>query len=146
MVKIPRWDLKKFRRVSKKIGSEMKSVGEVMAIGRNFEEALQKATRMLQIGVYGVVGNDSYSFEDLELELKHPTDERLFGIAEALKKGWTVDRIHQLTRIDRWFITKIKAIVDEEAVIRGRRPGRDCRASGCGRPRRRASPTSRSPS
>lgn len=120
VVKIPRWDLKKFRRVSKKIGSEMKSVGEVMAIGRSFEEALQKATRMLQIGVYGVVGNDSYSFEDLELELKHPTDERLFGIAEALKKGWTVDRIHQLTRIDRWFITKIKAIVETEAEIRGR--------------------------
>ena len=120
VVKIPRWDLKKFRRVSKKIGSEMKSVGEVMAIGRSFEEALQKATRMLQIGVYGVVGNDSYSFEDLELELRQPTDERLFGVAEALKKGWTVDRIHQLTRIDRWFITKIKAIVDTEAAVRGR--------------------------
>jgi carbamoyl-phosphate synthase large subunit len=120
VVKIPRWDLKKFRRVSKKIGSEMKSVGEVMAIGRSFEEALQKATRMLQIGVYGVVGNDSYSFEDLELELKHPTDERLFGIAEALKKGWAVDRIHHLTKIDRWFITKIKAIVDQEAEVRGR--------------------------
>ena len=87
VVKIPRWDLKKFRRVSKKIGSEMKSVGEVMAIGRSFEEALQKATRMLQIGVYGVVGNESYSFEDLEKELRHPTDERLFGVAEALKKG-----------------------------------------------------------
>ena len=120
VVKIPRWDLKKFRRVSKKIGSEMKSVGEVMAIGRSFEEALQKATRMLQIGVYGVVGNDSYSFEDLELELRQPTDERLFGVAEALKKGWTVDRIHQLTKIDRWFITKIKAIVDTEAAVRGR--------------------------
>jgi carbamoyl-phosphate synthase large subunit len=118
VVKIPRWDLKKFRRVSKKIGSEMKSVGEVMAIGRSFEEALQKATRMLQIGVYGVVGNDSYSFDDLELELRQPTDERLFGLAEALKKGWDVDRIHQLTKIDRWFITKIKNIVGVEARLR----------------------------
>jgi carbamoyl-phosphate synthase large subunit len=121
VVKIPRWDLKKFRRVSKKIGSEMKSVGEVMAIGRSFEEALQKATRMLQIGVYGVVGNDSYAFDDLELELRQPTDERLFGIAEALKKGWPVDRIHQLTKIDRWFITKIKNIVDVDGLLRGRK-------------------------
>jgi carbamoyl-phosphate synthase large subunit len=121
VVKIPRWDLKKFRRVSKKIGSEMKSVGEVMAIGRNFEEALQKATRMLQIGMYGVVGNESYSFQNLEKELRQPTDERLFGIAEALKKGWTVDRIHHLTKVDRWFITKIRNIVEVEAGLRGRR-------------------------
>ncbi|MBN1939546.1 MAG: carbamoyl-phosphate synthase (glutamine-hydrolyzing) large subunit [Candidatus Aminicenantes bacterium] len=117
VVKIPRWDLKKFRRVSKKIGSEMKSVGEVMAIGRSFEEALQKATRMLQIGVYGVVGNDSYAFDDLELELRQPTDERLFGVAEALKKGWEIDRIHQSTRIDRWFLTKIKNIVETESRL-----------------------------
>ncbi len=74
---------------------------------------------MLQIGVYGVVGNDSYAFDDLELELRQPTDERLFGVAEALKKGWDVDRIHQLTKIDRWFITKIKNIVDTEARLRG---------------------------
>ncbi|MBM3294442.1 MAG: carbamoyl-phosphate synthase (glutamine-hydrolyzing) large subunit [Candidatus Aminicenantes bacterium] len=121
VVKIPRWDLKKFRRVSKKIGSEMKSVGEVMAVGRSFEEALQKATRMLQIGMYGVVGNPSYSFTDLEKELRQPTDERLFGIAEALKKGWTVDRIHHLTKIDRWFITKIRNIVDLEANLRNHR-------------------------
>jgi carbamoyl-phosphate synthase large subunit len=119
VVKIPRWDLKKFRRVSKKIGSEMKSVGEVMAIGRSFEEALQKATRMLQIGMYGVVGNESYSFEDLENELRQPTDERLFGIAEAVKKGWSIDRIHQLTKIDRWFLTKIAAIVALEGRLRG---------------------------
>ncbi len=118
VVKIPRWDLKKFRRVSKKIGSEMKSVGEVMAIGRGFEEALQKATRMLQIGMYGVVGNASYSFEDLELELRQPTDERLFGIAEALKKGWGIDRIHQLTKIDRWFLHKLQSIVETEAGLR----------------------------
>lgn len=123
VVKIPRWDLKKFRRVSKKIGSEMKSVGEVMAVGRSFEEALQKATRMLQIGVYGVVGNDSYAFDDLELELRQPTDERLFGVAEALKKGWDVDRIHQLTKIDRWFITKIRNIVETEGRLRGLKKG-----------------------
>jgi len=118
VVKIPRWDLKKFRRVSKKIGSEMKSVGEVMAIGRNFEEALQKATRMLQIGMYGMVGNESYSFTNLEKELRQPTDERLFGVAEALAKGWSVDRIHQLTKIDRWFIVKIRNIVDVEGKLR----------------------------
>ena len=118
VVKIPRWDLKKFRRVSKKIGSEMKSVGEVMAIGRNFEEALQKATRMLQIGMYGVVGNESYSFKDLEKELRQPTDERLFGIAEAIKKGWSIDRIHQATKIDRWFLSKIRNIVEVEKKLR----------------------------
>ena len=118
VVKIPRWDLKKFRRVSKKIGSEMKSVGEVMAIGRSFEEAIQKATRMLQIGMYGVVGNESYSFKNLEKELRNPTDERLFGIAEALKKGTSVDRIHRLTKIDRWFLSKIKTIVGVEEKLR----------------------------
>ena len=121
VVKIPRWDLKKFGRVSKKIGSEMKSVGEVMAVGRSFEEAIQKAARMLQIGMYGLVANENYSFENLEKELRHPTDERLFGIAEALKKGLTVQRIHELTRIDRWFLEKIKAVVDCEARLRSRR-------------------------
>ncbi|MBP1660104.1 MAG: carB, partial [Candidatus Aminicenantes bacterium] len=121
VVKIPRWDLKKFGRVSKKIGSEMKSVGEVMAVGRSFEEAIQKAARMLQVGVYGLVANENYSFRSLEKELRQPTDERLFGIAEALKKGFTVDRIHGLTRIDRWFLHKIKSVVDCEARLRGRR-------------------------
>jgi len=123
VVKIPRWDLKKFGRVSKKIGSEMKSVGEVMAVGRSFEEAIQKAARMLQIGVYGLVANENYSFENLEKELRHPTDERLFGVAEALEKGFTVQRIHELTRIDRWFLHKIKNIVDCEARLRSRKPG-----------------------
>jgi carbamoyl-phosphate synthase large subunit len=123
VVKIPRWDLKKFGRVSKKIGSEMKSVGEVMAVGRSFEEAIQKATRMLQIGMYGLVANENYSFENLEKELSHPTDERLFGIAEALKKGTTVQRIHELTRIDKWFLHKIKNIVECEARIRSRKLG-----------------------
>lgn len=122
VVKIPRWDLKKFGRVSKKIGSEMKSVGEVMAVGRSFEEAVQKAARMLQVGVYGLVANENYSFRSLEKELRQPTDERLFGIAEALKKGFSVDRIHRLTRIDRWFLHKIKSVVDCEARLRACRP------------------------
>jgi carbamoyl-phosphate synthase large subunit len=117
-VKIPRWDLKKFARVSKKIGSEMKSVGEVMAIGRSFEEALQKAIRMLQVGMYGFVGNENYSFRNLEKELNQPTDERLFGIAEAFKKGWSVEKIAKLTRIDPWFLYKMKNLVDLEERIR----------------------------
>jgi carbamoyl-phosphate synthase large subunit len=121
VVKIPRWDLKKFGRVSKKIGSEMKSVGEVMAIGRSFEEAVQKAARMLQVGVYGLVANENYAFRSLVKELRQPTDERLFGIAEALKQGFTVDRVHDLTRIDRWFLHKIGSVVDCEARLQGRR-------------------------
>ncbi len=121
VVKIPRWDLKKFARVSKKIGSEMKSVGEVMAVGRSFEEAVQKAARMLQIGMYGLVCNKNYSFTNLERELAHPTDERLFGIAEALAKGWSVERVHALTHIDRWFLEKIRNIVDMEQSLRGSR-------------------------
>ncbi|MGQ9800752.1 MAG: carbamoyl-phosphate synthase (glutamine-hydrolyzing) large subunit [Candidatus Saccharicenans sp.] len=116
-VKIPRWDLKKFARVSKKIGSEMKSVGEVMAIGRSFEEALQKAIRMLQVGMYGFVGNENYSFKNLEKELAQPTDERLFGIAEAFKKGWSVEKVASLTRIDPWFLYKMKGLVELEKEI-----------------------------
>ncbi|MGB9894114.1 MAG: carbamoyl-phosphate synthase large subunit, partial [Candidatus Saccharicenans sp.] len=111
-VKIPRWDLKKFARVSRKIGSEMKSVGEVMAIGRSFEEALQKAIRMLQVGMYGLVGNENYSFKNLEKELNHPTDERIFGLAEAFQKAWSVEKVHRLTRIDPWFLYKIKNVVE----------------------------------
>ncbi|MGB9836446.1 MAG: carbamoyl-phosphate synthase (glutamine-hydrolyzing) large subunit [Candidatus Saccharicenans sp.] len=117
-VKIPRWDLKKFARVSRKIGSEMKSVGEVMAIGRSFEEALQKAIRMLQVGMYGLVGNENYSFKNLEKELAHPTDERLFGIAEAFKKGWSVEKVAGLTKIDPWFLHKMKGLVELEKKIR----------------------------
>lgn len=112
VVKIPRWDLTKFKRASKKIGSEMKSVGEVMSIGRTFEEALQKAIRMLQVGMYGVVCND-ISFDELEKELKNPTDKRLFLIAEAVKSH-SIDEIHDLTQIDKWFLYKIKNIVDME--------------------------------
>lgn len=118
VVKIPRWDLKKFARVSKNIGSEMKSVGEVMAIGRSFEEALQKAIRLLQVGMYGFVGNENYSFKNLERELSRPTDERLFGIAEAFKKGWSVEKVASLTRIDPWFLHKMQGLVDLEKEIR----------------------------
>lgn len=118
-VKIPRWDLKKFARVSRKIGSEMKSVGEVMAIGRSFEEALQKAIRMLQVGMYGFVGNENYSFQNLEKELAHPTDERIFGIAEAFKKGWSVEKVAGLTKIDPWFLHKMKVLVEMEKQLRG---------------------------
>jgi len=116
VVKIPRWDLTKFRRASKKIGSEMKSVGEVMAIGRTFEEALQKAIRMLQVGMYGLVGSD-IAFDDLEKELRHPTDRRIFAVAQAVKQ-YDIDKIHALTRINRWFLHKIKHIVDLEKEMR----------------------------
>ncbi|MFB0566909.1 MAG: carbamoyl-phosphate synthase (glutamine-hydrolyzing) large subunit [Candidatus Aminicenantaceae bacterium] len=116
VVKIPRWDLIKFKRASKKIGSEMKSVGEVMAIGRAFEESLQKAIRMLQVGMYGLVCND-ISFDNLEQSLKNPTDKRIFTIAEAVRK-YTVDKIHELTQIDKWFIHKIKNIVDVEEELK----------------------------
>ncbi len=116
VVKIPRWDLTKFKRASKKIGTEMKSVGEVMAIGRTFEETLQKAIRMLQVGRYGLVCND-ISFEDLEKELQNPTDRRIFAIAEAVKR-YSIEDIHSLTRIDRWFLYKIKNIVELEGEIR----------------------------
>ena len=116
VVKIPRWDLIKFKRASKKIGSEMKSVGEVMSIGRTFEEALQKAIRMLQVGMYGLVCND-ISFSDLEAELKNPTDKRMFAATEAVRE-MEIDRIHELTKIDRWFLYKIRNIVDMETSLR----------------------------
>jgi len=117
VVKIPRWDLKKFRNVSKRLGSGMKSVGEVMAIGRNFEEALQKALRMLEIGVHGLIGNDHLKFENLESELQNPTDERVFAIPLALQAGVSIDRIYELTDIDKWFLYKIKNILDVAAKL-----------------------------
>jgi carbamoyl-phosphate synthase large subunit len=110
VVKIPRWDLTKFKRASKKIGSEMKSVGEVMSIGRTFEEALQKAIRMLQVGMYGIVGHD-ISFDNLEAALENPTDKRIFAIAEAIRLH-SIDEIHSLTKVDLWFLQKIKNIVE----------------------------------
>jgi len=110
VVKIPRWDLTKFKRASNKIGSEMKSVGEVMSIGRNFEEALQKAIRMLQVGMYGLVCNE-IKFKNLKKELKNPTDKRIFAIAEAVK-DLPIKKIQEITQIDPWFLYKIKNIVD----------------------------------
>ncbi len=118
VVKIPRWDLKKFRRVSTRLGSGMKSVGEVMAIGRSFEEALQKALRMLDIGVRGLTGNPHLEFDDLDKELQNPTDERVFAIATAFSTGYTVDQVHALTNIDRWFLFKLKNILAIEAHVR----------------------------
>jgi len=117
VVKIPRWDLKKFRMVSRRIGSGMKSVGEVMAIGRKFEEALQKALRMLEIGANGLVGNNSFKFDDIESELKKPTEERIFAIVEALKSGYSVDQVHELSHIDRWFLYKIRRVIQLEQKI-----------------------------
>jgi carbamoyl-phosphate synthase large subunit len=121
VVKIPRWDLKKFRLVSKRIGSGMKSVGEVMAIGRKFEEALQKAVRMLEIGVDGIVANKNNSSlipSDLDRELREPTDLRILAIPEALRRGYPIDRIHELTHIDPWFLHKIENIVEIESKLR----------------------------
>jgi len=118
VVKIPRWDLKKFRGVHKRIGSGMKSVGEVMAIGRRFEEAMQKALRMLEIGACGLVGNNNFHFADLEKELYEPTHERIFAIPEAMKQGYSVEKIHELSYIDKWFLYKIQHIVEMEKTIR----------------------------
>ncbi|MDZ7316206.1 MAG: carbamoyl-phosphate synthase (glutamine-hydrolyzing) large subunit [candidate division KSB1 bacterium] len=114
VVKIPRWDLKKFKQVSKRIGSGMKSVGEVMAIGRKFEEALQKGLRMLEIGADGLVLNRAFQFEDLRKELAEPTDQRVFAVAEAIKAGISIDEIYELTYIDKWFLYKIQNIVEIE--------------------------------
>jgi len=118
VVKIPRWDLKKFRLVSNKIGSGMKSVGEVMAIGRKFEEALQKGLRMLEIGASGLVLNKGMEFGDLKQELAEPTDLRVFAVPEAIKSGFSIDEIHELTNIDRWFLYKIKNIVEIEQKLK----------------------------
>jgi len=118
VVKIPRWDLKKFKQVSKKLGSGMKSVGEVMAIGRKFEEALQKGLRMLEIGASGLVQNTNIETDNVEQELKEPTDLRVFAIPEAMKKGMSVDEIHNLTYIDKWFLHKIKNIVNIEQRLK----------------------------
>ena len=109
--KIPRWDLNKFIGVEKIIGSSMKSVGEVMAIGRSFEEVIQKGLRMIGQGMHGFVGNKDMEFGDIEKELTEPTDMRIFVIAAAFEKGYTVDQIHKLTNIDPWFLYKLKAII-----------------------------------
>jgi carbamoyl-phosphate synthase large subunit len=113
VVKIPRWDLNKFIGVSKEIGSSMKSVGEVMAIGRTFEEAIQKGLRMVGQGTHGFVGNSDIEFDDIDQALSAPTDMRIYSIASAFEAGYSVDRIHELTKIDNWFLVKLKSIYDQ---------------------------------
>ena len=112
VVKIPRWDLTKFHGVKRQLGSSMKSVGEVMAIGRTFEEALQKGLRMIGQGMHGFVENHEIKIADIATSLREPTDMRIFVVSKALKIGYSVEQIHQLTKIDRWFLEKLKHIVD----------------------------------
>jgi carbamoyl-phosphate synthase large subunit len=121
VVKAPRWDLQKFRGVSTRIGSGMKSVGEVMAIGRSFEEAFQKALRMLDIGVEGVIADDSMALADLRTEVAQPTDRRIFAVARAFEQGISRDEIGRLSHIDPWFLARIERIVELAAVLRARR-------------------------
>ncbi|MDE5689911.1 MAG: carbamoyl-phosphate synthase large subunit, partial [Duncaniella sp.] len=116
--KIPRWDLGKFHGVRREIGSSMKSVGEVMAIGRTFEEVIQKGLRMIGQGMHGFVGNNQRDLPELEHALKEPTDKRIFAIAQALFKGYTVDRIHELTKIDKWFLYKLQNIINTARELR----------------------------
>lgn len=117
--KIPRWDLSKFRGVDKELGSSMKSVGEVMAIGRTFEEAIQKGLRMIGQGMHGFVENKELKIDDIDAALREPTDKRVFIISKAMHKGYTIDQIHELTKIDKWFLEKLKHIIDiDEALQR----------------------------
>ena len=118
--KIPRWDLSKFRGVDKELGSSMKSVGEVMAIGRNFEEAIQKGLRMIGQGMHGFVENKELQIPDLDAALREPTDKRVFVISKAMHKGYTVNQIHDLTKIDRWFLNKLKHIIDIDEALKRR--------------------------
>ena len=138
--KLPRWDLGKFHGVSRELGSSMKSVGEVMAIGRTFEEAMQKGLRMIGQGMHGFVGNNTKEIpaDQLNGALKAPTDTRVFAISQAFSMGYTVDQIHELTKIDRWFLDKLQSIVrtsdrlsavkeisdlDRELLLRAKRQG-----------------------
>ncbi|WP_241558079.1 carbamoyl-phosphate synthase (glutamine-hydrolyzing) large subunit [Maribellus luteus] len=119
VVKIPRWDLSKFVGVSKNIGSSMKSVGEIMAIGRTFEEAIQKGIRMVGLGMHGFVGNrEEINIQEIEQELTNPTDRRIFAIAEAFNKGYSIDEIHEKTKIDRWFLQKLNNIYKIKLELR----------------------------
>ncbi len=118
VVKIPRWDLNKFVGVSKEIGSSMKSVGEVMAIGRSFEEAIQKGLRMIGQGMHGFVGNKDIEEGRIQQELSNPTDMRIIAIAMAFYKGYSIDHIHELTKIDRWFLEKLKNIFEYRAILK----------------------------
>ena len=119
VVKIPRWDLGKFHGVDRHIGSSMKSVGEVMAIGRTFEEAIQKGLRMIGQGMHGFTENRNISIPDIDAALQAPTDRRIFVIAKAFAEGYTVDRIHELTKIDRWFLFKLRNIMDTSCELEG---------------------------
>ncbi|MCD7714806.1 MAG: carbamoyl-phosphate synthase (glutamine-hydrolyzing) large subunit [Prevotella sp.] len=116
--KIPRWDLSKFRGVDKELGSSMKSVGEVMAIGRNFEEAVQKGLRMIGQGMHGLVENKELHIKDIDRALRMPTDKRIFIIAKAMIDGYTIDQIHELTKIDNWFLYKLQHIIDIDCRLR----------------------------
>ena len=118
VVKIPRWDLTKFHGVKRQLGSSMKSVGEVMAVGRTFEEALQKGLRMIGQGMHGFVENHEIKIADIKTSLHEPTDMRIFVLSKALKVGYTVEQIHQLTMIDRWFLHKLKHIVDIDQQLK----------------------------
>ena len=118
VVKIPRWDLTKFHGVKRELGSSMKSVGEVMAIGRTFEEALQKGLRMIGQGMHGFVENHEIKITDIQASLHEPTDMRIFVVSKALKIGYTIEQIHQLTKIDRWFLEKLKHIVDIDRQLK----------------------------
>ena len=116
--KIPRWDLSKFRGVDRELGSSMKSVGEVMAIGRNFEEAIQKGLRMIGQGMHGFVENKELEIEDIDEALRDPTDNRIFVISKAMHRGYTIDQIHELTKIDKWFLYKLKHIIDIDETLK----------------------------
>lgn len=116
--KIPRWDLSKFRGVDKELGSSMKSVGEVMAIGRNFEEALQKGLRMIGQGMHGFVENKELEIDDIDAALREPTDKRVFIISKAMHKDYSIDQIHELTKIDKWFLQKLKHIIDIDEALK----------------------------
>ena len=116
--KIPRWDLSKFRGVDRELGSSMKSVGEVMAIGRNFEEAIQKGLRMIGQGMHGFVENKELEIDNIDAALREPTDKRIFIISKAMHKGYTIDQIHELTKIDKWFLYKLKHIIDIDETLK----------------------------
>ena len=116
--KIPRWDLSKFRGVDKELGSSMKSVGEVMAIGRNFEEAIQKGLRMIGQGMHGFVENRELEIDDIDAALREPTDKRVFVISKAMHKGYTVDQIHELTKIDKWVLELLQHIIDIDEAMK----------------------------
>ena len=118
VVKIPRWDLTKFQGVKHELGSAMKSVGEVMAVGRTFEEALQKGLRMIGQGMHGFVENHEIKIKDVSKALHEPTDMRIFVVSKAMKMGYSIEQIHQLTMIDRWFLNKLKHIIDIDQQLK----------------------------